>query len=166
MFMGSQRIRELYVGGQRIRSAHMWNGSAWQRVHMWPVTAPSRVNKSGNQVVSSAWGTVTDWTLAGGYQGAATTNGLLVVGAGTVDITTQITSPVGHYQYVRIMRNGVQVGPEGFNNATTPTVSTTAAGITVNDGDVISVTYNGIGTGDINKTVSGGSGTYIQITAA
>lgn len=128
------------------------------------LVAPSRVNKNGNQIISSAWGTVTGWTLAPGYQGAATTNGLLIIGSGTVDITAQVRSPIGHYQYLRIMRNGVQVGPEGSANAIS--VSTSATGIAVNDGDVISLTWNGLGTGDIYKTVNGGTDTYIQITAA
>lgn len=169
IFNGSQRIKELYVGGQRIKSAHMWNGTAWQRVHIWPVASPSRVNKSGDQILptTSSYYTATGWTLAPGYQGQATTNGQLVVGAGTVNIAAQVRAQIsGGNKYLRIMKNGVQVGPEGEVGSSTLIVSTSANSISVDDGDVISVSVRLLGTLDASRTIVGGSESFIQITAA
>lgn len=33
IYRGSQKIKNLYVGGQKIKAAHIWNGSAWQKVY-------------------------------------------------------------------------------------------------------------------------------------
>ncbi|MBM4686264.1 hypothetical protein GS532_21270 [Rhodococcus hoagii] len=165
VYMGSQRIRELYVGGQRVKSAHMWNGTAWQRVHIMPVLTPSRVVKSGNQVVQQG-NQPTGWVLSGGYQGSATTNGLLVVGAGTVNITAQARfAASGLNRTMKITRNGSQIG-SGSASGSSNLVSASASSVTVGDGDVISFTHTVSATGDAWLTVVGGADTYIQITAA
>ncbi len=128
--MGSQRIKELYVGGQRIKSAHIWDGAAWQRVHVWPVATPSRVNKSGDQsFTASTYTTPIGWTLAAGYAGAAVSNGLLVVGSGTVDISAQVTAATSTLsKRLQILRNGVQVGDEGAVGGSTPVITASANG--------------------------------------
>lgn len=167
IFNGSQRIRELYVGGQRIRSAHMWNGAAWQRVHIWPVASPSRVNKSGDQSFTASTSTTPiGWTLAAGYKGAATSNGLLVVGSGTVDISAQVTAATSTLsKRLQILRNGVQVGDEGAVGGSTPVIAASANGVAVSDGDVISLSVRTT-SGGSTYTISGGPDTFIQITAA
>ncbi|MGW2095791.1 hypothetical protein [Promicromonospora sukumoe] len=130
------------------------------------LAAPSRVNKSGDQDIasSSVSETLTGWVLAAGYQGAATTNGLLVVGSGTVNITAQVKgSGGGNNKFLKIMRNGIQVGSEV--QATTTNISASASSVAVSNGDVVSVMYRGVGTLSSQRKAFGGAETYIQITA-
>ncbi|MGV9414297.1 hypothetical protein ACWDOP_30725 [Nocardia sp. NPDC003693] len=133
---------------------------------------PSGMTKNGTLKMSATWTDVASWTAdTTGYPGSNLSgNGVRVQGGnGNATITVNLPFSGGTNaptQQARIMVNNVFLvnGPQ-VPTANSGTLTATATGVTLADGDV--VTVQAMCTAQFTNwesTISAGTGTYVRIT--
>ncbi|MGJ5667812.1 hypothetical protein QLG13_08075 [Rhodococcus aetherivorans] len=162
IYSGTQKLKSLYVGAQKIKEAWVWSGTAWQKVFTSIVLTPMRMNKSGTAPTMPANATtkIPGWTADAGHPQTSIVNDSLVVnGPGNITVTMSITRGTTFgalNDNVKIYRNGAQVAVSP-NFSTGGTQTATWSG-TVALGDRIEAYYTNAEFSSTN-TVTGG---YLQ----
>ena len=168
IYLGNQKIKTLYVGGQKIKEAWTMVGGVLTKVYSAiPPFVSTGMTKSGNQTIAAtSISEITGWTPDAG---STVDSNALVPGGSKVSATVSFSMSVyngGSAQVfsLYLYRNGVQVGPTvtksvGFNSTDTLTGSQT---LTVAPTDRFKL-YVSRQLG-IDHTVNAGANTYIRIT--
>ncbi|MGY3553396.1 hypothetical protein [Williamsia sp. R60] len=87
---GSQKMKDLHIGGTKIGAAHMWNGSSWVKVYSSaPTLIPSGLTfgttttNLGVNIWTDLWN-ISTWVVRTGYEGTVQNpNGKInIAGAG------------------------------------------------------------------------------------
>lgn len=55
IYSGSQKMKDLYVGSQRVASGHIWNGSAWQKVYQRRLAFADDFNRANSASLGANW---------------------------------------------------------------------------------------------------------------
>ncbi|WP_033189280.1 hypothetical protein [Rhodococcoides fascians] len=139
LYSGSQKLKALHVGAQKMKEAWVWSGSAWQKV--FSAVAPfvnSGMTKSGTQVVGSSFEVVTPWVVRSGFTGTVIEdNGIRVPSGVAVNITARVvfssTPGPSNATYSRLTIDGVeipnsQVYNTGYSDASILTLPFTGTG--------------------------------------
>ncbi|WP_157383633.1 hypothetical protein [Prescottella equi] len=128
---------------------------------------PSRVVKLSPNFPypQNTWTRVTGWELADGSLGQAGTNGLVVTGSGTVDVSVslRIISTSTLSRSVRVTLNDVALGDNVEFPGSTTVLTRTVNAVAVNPGDVLSVWILTSTSLSSQRYVMPGADTFINI---
>lgn len=128
---------------------------------------PSRVVKLSPNFPypQNTWTRVTGWELADGSLGQAGTNGLVVTGSGTVDVSVslRIISTSTLSRSVRVTLNDVALGDNVEFPGSTTVLTRTLNAVAVNPGDVLSVWILTSTSLSSQRYVMPGADTFINI---
>lgn len=177
IYSGSQKIKTLYVGGQKIKEAWTMVGGVLTKVYSAiPPFTPSGMTKNGDmvgQTGSSAYRKMVGWIAnTSSYPGSTVVSDGLVAQSTKTGATVTVALDAGSSwnnltARLRISVNGTVVvtGPDstyttsgGWN---TPLSATATVNIVA--GDVVTVEMSASPSGNY-LTARGGAGTYVRIT--
>jgi len=171
IYLGSQKIKTLYVGGQKIKEAWTMVGGVLTKVYSAiPPFTPSGMTKTSNysgSAVNSTYKTIPGWTADAGS--TVSSNGLVSnstkIGATLAATVVASTSFSGATVTLRLQVDGVTVatGPtstfSGGSWNSVPSVSTTRD---IAAGDVVTVQWSCGPSENWLSVVA--AGTYVRIT--
>ena len=148
--LGSTSISKVYLGATSATKVYLGNTQIWVTGGGSTVTFQG-ILKSGTQILSNSATPVqvTGWVADGAFPGSVvTSDGITIVGNGTIVINTQLTSSTTNSNTwtMHIRKNGVQISPtyENITGGTGAGASTTdpfggSFTTAVQNGDVITM---------------------------
>lgn len=147
IYSGSQKIKTLYVGGQKIKEAWTMVGGVLTKVYSAiPPFAPSGMVKSGTQSTpnSSTRSRITGWVTDPAYPGSVVSgDGLAVTGTRLVNVAAQITYAEGGQSFtnnvLEIRNQSGTILATGGATGSNRVQTVSATNVSVSTGDVLSL---------------------------
>lgn len=174
IYLGNQKIKTLYVGGQKIKEAWMMVGGVMRKVYS--SFTPSGMTKNGNmtgQTGSAAYRKIVGWTAdTATYPGSSVSSDGLV--AQSTKASAVITAVIDAGSAWNNLTARLQISVNDTVVATGPDARWTTSGgwdvplsatatVNIAVGDVVTVAMSASPSGNY-LTARGGAGTYVRIT--
>lgn len=161
---GLKKVKDLYVAGQKIREAHIWDGTAWKKVFSSVTFGNGTLTKVGNQTIAvSAFTVIQPWSVSG--QLIVESGGIRVPQGVSITINASLqfvgTGQASAQQLIRLMNGTTELGRanRGSYNSSPVKLSRTLVGT----GELLTMQGSTNQTGSSREIVNE-TGTSMQIT--
>lgn len=134
--IGATAVAKVAIGATEVLKVSVGDAVVWQAVTF----VPSGMTKAGAQALTTSWALLTGWTPDAGS--TVVSNALQVNGAkatATISVSLPYSGSFSYPRTARLLLNGVVIATSPSNSAASGTLSFSATGVDVRDGDDVTV---------------------------